>query len=115
MNIHNYRSIFPHVATAMQLSNNERVSRGDNIEYVYTDSQHQNPFSRVLPAQFICNDDSLEYDKEKYKEMLLDASETILGIFRFDRTLFGKPKDKKWWMQLKRNREFDVKAEISSY
>ena len=48
MNIHNYRSIFPHVATAMQLSNNERVSRGDNIEYVYTDSQHQNPLSRVV-------------------------------------------------------------------
>ena len=31
MNIHNYKSIFPHVAAAMQLSNNERVSRGENI------------------------------------------------------------------------------------
>ncbi len=38
----------------------------------------------------------LEYDKEKYKEMLLDAAETVLGIFGFDRTLFGKSKDKKW-------------------
>ena len=38
MNIRNYRSIFPHLAAAMQLSNNERVSRGDNIEYVFTDS-----------------------------------------------------------------------------
>ena len=109
MNIHNYRSIFPHVAAAIQLSNNERVSRGDNIEYVYTDSQHQNPLSRVVPAQFIRNNDSLDYDKEKYKEMLLDASETVLGIFGFDRTLFGKPKDKKWWMQLRRNR--DVRCE----
>ena len=99
----------------MQLSNNERVSRGDNIEYVYTASQHQNPLSRVVPAQFIRNYDSLEYDKEKYKEMLLDASETVLGIFGFDRTLFGKAKDRKWWMQLRRNREFDVKAEINSY
>ena len=114
MNIYNYRSIFPHVAAAMQLSNYERVSRGDNIEYVYTDSQHQNPLSRVVPAQFIRNTDS-DYDKEKYKEMLLDASETILGIFGFDRTLFGKPKDKKWWMQLRRNRMSDVKAEINSY
>ena len=115
MNIHNYRNIFPHVAAAMQLSNNERVSRGDNIEYVYTDSQHQNPLSRVVPAQFIRNNDSLDYDKEKYREMLLDASETVLGIFGFDRTLFGKPKDKKWWMQLRRNRELDVKAEIGIY
>ncbi len=114
MNIYNYRSIFPHVAAAMQLSNYERVSRGDNIEYVYADSQHQNPLSRVVPAQFIRNTDS-DYDKEKYKEMLLDASETILGIFGFDRTLFGKPKDKKWWMQLRRNRMSDVKAEINSY
>ena len=115
MNIYNYRSIFPHVAAAIQLSNNERVSKGDNIEYVYTDSQHQNPLSRVVPAQFIRNNDSLDYDKEKYKEMLLDASETVLGIFGFDRTLFGKPKDKKWWMQLRRNRMSDVKAEINSY
>ena len=59
--------------------------------------------------------DNLLYDKEKYKEMLLDAAETVLGIFGFDRTLFGKPKDKKWWMQLRRNRELDVKAEINSY
>jgi DNA polymerase elongation subunit (family B) len=41
MNINNYKSA--HVAAAIQLGNNERVSRGDNIEYVYTDSQHQNP------------------------------------------------------------------------
>ncbi len=60
--------------------------------YVYTDSQHQNPLSRVVPTQFIRNNASLEYDKEKYKEMLLDASETVLGIFGFDRTLFGKPR-----------------------
>jgi hypothetical protein len=57
----------------------------------------------------------LEYDKEKYKEVLLDASETILGIFGFDRTFYGKLKDKKWWMQLRRNRMSDVKAEINDY
>ena len=103
------------MAAAIQLSNNERISRGDNIEYVYTDSQHQNPLSRVMPARFIQDSDNLQYDKQKYKEMLLDAAETVLGIFGFDRTLFGKAKDKKWWMQLRRNREFDVKAEINSY
>ena len=75
---------------------------------------YQNPLSRVVPAQFIQNNDDLDYDREKYKEMLLDASETVLGIFGFDRTLFGKPKDKKWWMQLRRNRETDMKAEINS-
>jgi hypothetical protein len=39
------------------------------------------------------------YDKEKYTEMLLDSTETVLGIFGFDRTLYGKPKHKKWWME----------------
>jgi hypothetical protein len=58
---------------------------------------------------------SIVYDKEKYKEMLLDASDTVLGIFGFDRTLYGRPKDKKWWMQIKRNRISDMKAEINSY
>jgi hypothetical protein len=37
--------------------------------------------------------DSLEegqvYDKEKYREMLLEAAETVLGYFGFDRTLYG--------------------------
>ena len=94
--------------------NTERVSKGDNIAYAYTDSQHQDPLSRVVPAQFIWNNDNLDYDREKHKEMLLDASETVLGIFGFDRTLFGKKKDKKWWMQLRRNREADMNAEINN-
>jgi hypothetical protein len=42
----------------------------------------------------------LNYDREKYKEMLFDAAETILGIFGFDRTFYGKPKEKMWWMEL---------------
>lgn len=46
--------------------------------------------------------------------MLLDAAETTLGIFGFDRTLFGKPKDRKWWMSLRRNRMNDVQAEVGA-
>jgi hypothetical protein len=45
----------------------------------------------------------LEYDKEKYKEMLLDAAETVLGYFGFDRTAYGIGKNmrsRKWrWLQ----------------
>jgi hypothetical protein len=29
------------------------------------------------------------YDKEKYREMLLEAAETVLGYFGFDGALFG--------------------------
>jgi hypothetical protein len=30
-----------------------------------------------------------DYDKEKYREMLLEAAESILGYFGFDRTSYG--------------------------
>jgi len=115
MDITKYRSLFPHVAAAIQLSkiNGKTPSKGDIIEYIYTDSQHQNPLNRVVT---IASDNNfgLDYDREKYKEMLLDASETTLGIFGFDRTLYGKPKDKKWWMELRRNAMNDVQAEAGA-
>ena len=82
MDITKYRISFPHVATAIQLSktNGKPPSRGDIIQYIYTDSQHQNPLNRVVTAEDSNNNFGLEYDKEKYKEMLLDASETDLGF-----------------------------------
>ena len=46
--------------------------------------------------------------------MLLDATENVLGIFGFDRTLFGKAKDKKWWMKFRRDRINDVQAEAGT-
>jgi DNA polymerase elongation subunit (family B) len=114
MDITKYRSLFPHVAAAIQLSkaNGKAPSRGDIIQYIYTDSQHQNPLNRVVTAEASDNNFGLEYDREKYKEMLLDAAETTLGIFGFDRTLYGKPNDKKWWMELRRNKMNDVQTEV---
>jgi hypothetical protein len=53
----------------------------------------------------------LEYDREKYIEMLLDATENVLGIFGFDRTLFGKSKDKRLGLEMRRHRMNDVRAE----
>ena len=39
------------------------------------------------------NTESLpQYDKEKYKEMIPDAAETVLGIFGFDRTVYSNIK-----------------------
>ena len=84
-------------------------ARGKIIQYVFTDSQHQNPLNRVVAADGFLDD--IDYDNEKYNEMLLDAAETVLGIFGFDRTLYGKPKQKKWWIELKNNKERDIDAE----
>ena len=63
---------------------------------LYTDSQHKNPICRVVPmenTQQSNTGESFSYDKEKYKEMVLDAAETILRYFGFDRTIYGNKKN----------------------
>jgi len=47
--------------------------------------------------------------------MILDAAETVLGYFGFDRTIYGNKKNtatiKWWWLEeLRRERENDIKA-----
>ena len=62
-----YRSLFPHVSAAIQLSNGDKhPSKGDTIRYIYTDSQHKNPLCRVVPVSSIYdNNGKAKYDKEK--------------------------------------------------
>ena len=48
------------------------TNRGENIKYVYTDSNHADPLQRITPTKLISSE---EYDKEKYLEMLLDSAE----------------------------------------
>jgi DNA polymerase elongation subunit (family B) len=64
-----YKSLFPHVSAAIQLSKNEKhPSQGDTIRYIYTNSQHKNPLCRVAPINSINEGTGkLDYDKEKYK------------------------------------------------
>jgi hypothetical protein len=52
MDLTKYKNIFPHVAAAIQLSNiyGKQPSRGDIIQYVYTDSQQQK-LQKLILAQ----------------------------------------------------------------
>jgi DNA polymerase elongation subunit (family B) len=116
-NIEKYRSLFPHVCAAIQSKTNEdsMPSKGDNIKYIYTDAQHSNPLCRVTPVKDI-DKESLRYDREKYREMVLDAAQTVLGYFGFDRTIFGDkrnttPRKWRWVQELKQQREKDIKIE----
>ena len=48
-----------------------------------------------------------EYDKEKYRELLIEAAETVLGYFGFDETVYGvtlKRKNTKWWARVNEER-----------
>jgi DNA polymerase elongation subunit (family B) len=120
-NIHKYRSLFPHVSAAIQLSGEDKQpSKGDTIKYIYTDSQHKNPLCRVVPIEDTYESNrekAFSYDKEKYREMILDAAETVLGYFGFDRTVYGNKKNtaaRKWWWleELRQEREKDIRTEI---
>ena len=62
-------------------------------------------------------EEPFSYEKEKYREMILDAAEIVLGYFGFDRTLYGNKKStgaRKWrWLQeLKQERERDMNVEM---
>ena len=78
---------------------------GNAVEYIYTDSRHSNPLCRVTPSEFMEAED-FDYDKEKYREMLFEATETVLGSFGFDRSVYGNAKKKirKWWHELSEER-----------
>jgi hypothetical protein len=58
----------------------------------------------------------LSHDKEKYKEMTLDAAETVLGFFGFDRTAYSNFKKnkgrRKWYEELKEQRVRDIETEM---
>ena len=83
-----YRSLFPHVVAAIQMvQHGKRLRRGDEIDYVYLDAEHKNPFRRVVPAEIMVNDQ--RYDREKYVELALDVAETVLGPFGFTRRDLG--------------------------
>lgn len=112
-----YRTLFPHVCAALRLTEaGVPLVRGDTVQYIYTHASHINPLCRVTPVEFIEEAKEQVYDKEKYRDMLLDAAETILGYFGFDRALYGdasRSKNRKWWRILSQERIKDIDTEIS--
>jgi hypothetical protein len=83
-----------------------------SIQYVYIDVAHKNPLRRVMPLDLISEEH--DYDKEKYREMLLEAAESMLGYFGFDRTLYGdsiRKNNRKWWYELMKEHRKDIHIE----
>lgn len=58
-------------------------------KWTTTFTSHSNPLCRVKPVNLIDEGNEEDYDKEKYRDMLLDAAETVLGCFGFSRSLYG--------------------------
>jgi hypothetical protein len=126
-----YKSLFPHVSAAIQLSSEggDKHPTKDpyryTIQYIYTDSQHKKPLCRVVRLEILQkvekekdgkeNYKTLNYDKDKYREMILDAAETVLGYFGFNRAVYENPgnnrKKKKWYDELHKERTKDIDTE----
>jgi hypothetical protein len=54
------------------------------------------------------------YNKEKYKEMIFDAADTVLGFFGFDRVAYSNLKGgrRKWYEELREQRARDIETEM---
>jgi len=114
--IDKYRSLFPHFSAAIRLREaGKSLVRGENIQYIHADAQHKNPLCRVTPIGLIKEGKQQKYDKEKYRDLLLEATETVLGYFGFDTTVYGdtgrKNRNRKWWNELREERIRDIEAE----
>jgi len=80
-----YGSSLPHVTAARQLSiKGVEVRPGDLVDFLYVEAGHRNPYRRVVPVGLV-GQGWRGYDRAKYVDLLLDAAETILGAFGFDR------------------------------
>ena len=86
--VNTYRSLFPHVVAAIQMAQKgKRLKKGENINFIYVNAEHKNPFRRVVPAATLHGGHKY-YDRDKYVELILDVAETVLGVFGFNRKQF---------------------------
>ena len=82
-----YRSVFPHVSAAIQLASRGRsIEPGERVNFIYTDADHRNPLCRVAATELL--DRKIYFDREKYRDMVLDAAETILSTFGFTKRTY---------------------------
>lgn len=81
-----YKVLAPHYIASLQLKmNGIKIHSGEIIKYIYINAYHRNPLRRVKAWKIY---DGEKYDAEKYVELLLDAAETILTVFGFNRNRF---------------------------
>jgi len=82
-----YTHLLPHVSAAVSLAQQGlAVKKGDTIDFLYVNARHRNPLRRVAPRETYA---SGYYDREKYRDLILDAAETVLSTFGFSKQEFG--------------------------
>ena len=93
-----YARAIAHVSAAIRLAEKGKtVKEGEIVEFIHVDSKNYNPLCRVAPIETY---DKKGYDKEKYRELLLDAAETVLSTLGSSRREFGSMTRKETYRDL---------------
>jgi DNA polymerase elongation subunit (family B) len=78
-----YTKLYPHVSAAINLTQQGKmVKKGETVDFIYVNTRRHNPLRRVAPIERYSK---IYYDSEKYRTLVLNASETILSTFGFSR------------------------------
>lgn len=72
------------------------MKAGEDINFIFMDSDHHNPLCRVMPCELTSS--NVNFDREKYRDMLLNAAETVLSTFGFSREDLGLLSKPKFWI-----------------
>lgn len=98
--LHEYRNLNNSVAALRQYEGkNIEILPGQSVRYIITDSKSKNHLKRVIVPEFA--NENTKYDKEKYYEHLLRATESILLPFGYSEEYLNEIMNKK--IQTKRN------------
>jgi DNA polymerase elongation subunit (family B) len=108
---HDIHTLFPRVVSAVQLRQEQRpVKPGDLVDYVYVDNGQINALKRIAPSGL-----AESYDADKYAEMLLDVTESILAVFGFSRTQLGfERKPRSFLEELRGERGREILLELEN-
>ncbi len=71
---------------------------------------------KLIRGKYVVLPIFLDIDKERYRDMLLDAAETVLSTFGFSREAYGIPVRSTSWLrelgeEIRNEREFEVDVE----
>ncbi len=83
------------MTVALQLAARGKLLKsGDTMDFIFKDSKHLNPFCRTVPYDSSeGSSKTINYDREKYRDLLLDATETMFSSLGFSREAYAYPKN----------------------
>ncbi|MEM3765836.1 MAG: DNA polymerase domain-containing protein [Candidatus Bathyarchaeia archaeon] len=74
--------VFQAIAARQLLNSGFDIYSGQTVRYIIVDADNRSPSNRVRAVQLL--NERYKFDVQKYLEMLLEAGETLFGVFGYD-------------------------------